>query len=90
MTEIINTSNLNAGVVGLGLMGCSITTCLLIAGHKIVAVAPIDADLQLAEKRIHHHLSMSQHEGLVTHAPAYYLKSLSITEDYTLLKIVNS
>ena len=23
------------GVVGLGLMGCSITTCLLMAGHRV-------------------------------------------------------
>ncbi len=86
MAEKINPTNLNVGVVGLGLMGCSITTCLLIAGHKIVAVAPIDADLQHAEKRIHHHLSMSQHEGLVAHSPKYYLKRLQITEDYSLLK----
>ncbi len=86
MVEIIRTSNLNAGVVGLGLMGCSITTCLLIAGHSVVAVAPIDVDLEHAEKRIHDHLSMSQHEGLVTHSPKYYLKRLSITEDYSLLR----
>lgn len=86
MTETINAGDIGVGVVGLGLMGCSITTCLLIAGHKVVAVAPIEADLQHAEKRIRRHLSMSQHEGLVIHAPAYYLKRLSITEDYTLLK----
>jgi 3-hydroxyacyl-CoA dehydrogenase len=27
-----------AGVVGLGLMGTSITTCLLAAGHRVVAI----------------------------------------------------
>ena len=31
----------HVGVVGLGLMGCSITTCLLMAGHKVIAVAPV-------------------------------------------------
>ena len=44
------------GVVGLGLMGCSICTCLLIAGHKVIAVAPIPDDLNHAEKRIRKHL----------------------------------
>ncbi len=86
MAEIKKTTDVNAGVVGLGLMGCSITTCLLIAGHKVVAIAPIKADLIHAKKRIHHHLSMSQKEGLIADSPAYYLKKLLITEDYSLLK----
>jgi len=33
--------DVTVGIVGLGLMGCSICTCLLIAGHKVIAVAPI-------------------------------------------------
>lgn len=49
-------SEITVGVVGLGLMGCSITTCLLIAGHDVVAVAPVAADLLTAEKRITTHL----------------------------------
>ena len=40
------------GVVGLGLMGCSIATCLLMAGHPVKAIAPIESDLQHAAKRI--------------------------------------
>ena len=80
------TSDVNAGVVGLGLMGCSITTCLLIAGHNVIAVAPIEGDLTHAEKRIRQHLSMSRQEGLVNHLPGYYLKRLCITQDYSLLK----
>lgn len=86
MTEKIQTTDVDAGVVGLGLMGCSIATCLLIAGHNVVAVAPIAADLTHAKKRIHHHLLMSQKEGLVTRSPVYYLKKLTITEDYSMLK----
>lgn len=86
MKDTIHTTDVGAGVAGLGLMGCSITTCLLMAGHSVVAVAPIEADLQHAEKRIYHHLSMSQQEGLVSDSPEYYLKNLSITEDYSLLK----
>jgi len=36
------------GVVGLGLMGCSITTCMLMAGHPVIAIAPVPDDLKFA------------------------------------------
>ena len=47
---------ITVGVVGLGLMGCSITTCLLMAGHRVIALAPLSIDLENAEKRICVHL----------------------------------
>ena len=56
MKETIDPTKISVGVVGLGLMGCSITTCLLIAGHPVVAIAPVAADLEHAEKRITEHL----------------------------------
>lgn len=73
------------GVVGLGLMGCSITTCLLMAGHPVIAVAPIPIDLQFAELRITDHLERSKQEGLITDALDRYLKNLCITSDYKSL-----
>jgi 3-hydroxybutyryl-CoA dehydrogenase len=79
-------STVNVGIVGLGLMGCSITTCLLIAGHKVIAVAPIPDDLLLAKKRITEHLKKSLKEKLVKKRPHHYLKNLIITEDYNNLK----
>ena len=86
MPEFIDTKNVSTGVIGLGLMGCSITTCLLIAGHPVVAVAPISDDLKHAENRITEHLRKSREEGLVNNLPEYYLNHLTITEDYSLLK----
>jgi 3-hydroxybutyryl-CoA dehydrogenase len=74
------------GIVGLGLMGCSITTCLLMAGHPVVAVAPIHADLEFAEHRIHKHLEKSFTEALTTQPPGYFLNKLIITEDYRQLR----
>lgn len=50
-------------------MGSSITTCLLMAGHKVVAVAPIPIDMELAGPRIQHHLERSLAEGMITHEP---------------------
>ncbi|MFT3701952.1 MAG: 3-hydroxyacyl-CoA dehydrogenase family protein [Agriterribacter sp.] len=82
----INPADIKIGVVGLGLMGCSITTCLLIAGHPVVAVAPIPVDILLAEKRITRHLVRSRKEKMISRLPGGYLKKLTITEDYTALK----
>jgi len=86
MQQETEPGNIPAGVVGLGLMGCSITACLLMARHVVTAVAPVAADLEHAEKRIKNHLLKSQQEGLVEHSPAFYLANLSITEDYEKLK----
>ncbi|HMG90538.1 MAG TPA: 3-hydroxyacyl-CoA dehydrogenase NAD-binding domain-containing protein, partial [Chryseolinea sp.] len=74
------------GVVGLGLMGCSITTCMLMAGHPVIAVAPVPDDLKFAKNRISDHLRRSRKEGLITSPPQHYHKSLKISEDYGLLK----
>lgn len=79
-------TTITVGVVGLGLMGCSITTCLIMAGHKVIAVAPVSIDLQHAGKRINDHLVRSKEHGLINEAPDHYLEQLNITEDYNLLK----
>jgi len=80
------TSSLQIGVVGLGLMGCSITTCLLMAGHPVIAIAPIESDLLHAEKRIREHLDKSREEGLTAKDPETLLNNLTITTDYAALK----
>lgn len=74
------------GVVGLGLMGCSITTCLLMAGHPVVAVAPVPLDLKFALKRITKHLRRSRREKLIKNAAEFYLQHLNITESYHQLE----
>jgi 3-hydroxybutyryl-CoA dehydrogenase len=78
--------DLPIGVVGLGLMGCSIATCLLMAGHPVVAVAAIPADLLKAEERIRAHLTASLARGLLRDGVEEYLSGLRITEDYGALK----
>lgn len=86
MEKIIDVTTIPVGVVGLGLMGCSISTCLLIAGHKVIAVAPVSIDLEHAPHRIYTHLVKSKEQGLVSEDPAYYLRQLIITEEYADLK----
>lgn len=85
MQEKIEPSEITIGVVGLGLMGCSITTCLLMANHKVVSVAPIAVDMLHAGDRIQHHLIKSKEEGLINLMPEHYLNNLTITEDYSKL-----
>src|SRR5919198_1333879 len=86
MQQTFIISEIPVGVVGLGLMGCNITVCLLIAGHPVVAVAPIPIDLEHAEERIKHHLIKSKDEELVTNDPEFYFANLTITEDYAKLQ----
>ena len=74
------------GVVGLGLMGCSITTCLLMAGHSVKAIAPINSDLEFAEKRIVEHLTRASVEGLINNSIDHFLSRLLITPDYQQLE----
>jgi 3-hydroxybutyryl-CoA dehydrogenase len=84
--EDLDKENISVGVVGLGLMGCSIATCLLMAGHPVVAIAPIESDLLHAEKRIKDHLEKSREEELTKESPETILRKLSITADYAALK----
>lgn len=86
MHTIADNSTISIGVVGLGLMGCSIVTCLAMAGHHVVAVAPLPADLAHAHSRIQAHLIHSQEHGLINHPPEQFLSQVLITEDYTALK----
>ncbi|WP_236973543.1 3-hydroxyacyl-CoA dehydrogenase family protein [Membranihabitans maritimus] len=81
----MNTNEIPVGIVGLGLMGCSITTCLLMAGHPVVGVAPIPDDLEFAEKRIRKHFEKSRKNGLIDKEPDHYIKNLNITQNYNQL-----
>lgn len=83
--DTIDTKDFPTAVVGLGLMGCSITACLLMAGHPVVALAPIPADLEFAPTRVHDHLKKSFLEKLTDRPPEFHLDNLIITEDYQLL-----
>lgn len=83
---VIDCKQISVGVVGLGFMGCSITTCLLIAGHSVVGLASTPTDSTTAEERIREHLTSSFEKGICLEQPIHYFENLIITEDYNLLK----
>jgi 3-hydroxybutyryl-CoA dehydrogenase len=81
----IDTEKINVGVVGLGLMGTSLIVSLLIAGHKVIAVAPIKEDMKDAPQRIREHLMICEDAGSLDRPVDAYLSQLVISEDYLLL-----
>lgn len=74
------------GVVGLGLMGCSIITALLISGNKIIALAPQIGDMENAPDKIKHYLKEAHTHGFSNYTVSENLSRLVFTHDYADLK----
>jgi 3-hydroxybutyryl-CoA dehydrogenase len=74
------------GVVGMGLMGTSIATCLLAAGHKVAGVSDDPGKNRAAADRIRHHLEEMREEGLLKPAVASCLTRFSVSADFKDLK----
>ena len=70
------------GVVGLGLMGCSIITALLVAGNRVIALAPIEADLRNAHHKIQHNLESADENGFSAHSIDENLSRLVVSNNY--------
>lgn len=80
-------NNSKVGIVGLGLMGSSIATALLMNGQKVIALTPIISDTDLtAPDRIMHALEESYTEGLSTESAKDLFQNITFTSDYTDLK----
>jgi 3-hydroxybutyryl-CoA dehydrogenase len=75
-----------AGVVGLGLMGTSIATCLLAAGHQVVGVELDPAKRRSARRRVFSLLEEMRRERLLKSGPAQVINRLTISEGYSGLK----
>lgn len=83
--SIINTNEIPIGVVGLGLMGSSVVTALLLAGHRVKAIAPMPPDMVSGPKRIREQLAHCERGGLLNGPAAWYLKHLEVSDDYSAL-----
>jgi len=72
------------GVVGLGLMGSSITTCILAAGHKVTAFTRHIEKADDARNRIYNFLEQLQQEGILKEDTDGVIQRLTIIDDYSL------
>jgi 3-hydroxybutyryl-CoA dehydrogenase len=85
MAEKINAADVTVGVVGLGLMGSSIIVSLLLAGHGVVAIAPIAGEKEVAPHRIAQQLKLCESDGLLSLPKEAYLALLTVSDNYALL-----
>jgi 3-hydroxybutyryl-CoA dehydrogenase len=81
----MNTNKIPVGTVGLGLMGCSIATCILSAGHAVTSVVRNESEALEARPRILHFLKQLHDEGLLAEDPVAVMKRHHITTDITAL-----
>ncbi len=72
------------GVVGLGLMGSSIVTCILAAGHKVTAYTRHIEKSKDVKNRILKFLEQLQEEGILKTSPLSVIENLIITDKYDL------
>lgn len=78
--------NIPIGTVGLGLMGSSIATCLLAAGHSVTSLVKDIQQADEARARILGYLQQLQAEGLLTAAPETLIQRIGITDDVADLR----
>jgi 3-hydroxybutyryl-CoA dehydrogenase len=74
-----------AGVVGLGLMGASIATCLVAAGHRVVAIDKDAARRRKLKRRVSLLLRDMRREKLLAADPASLLKNLEASDNFDSL-----
>jgi 3-hydroxybutyryl-CoA dehydrogenase len=74
------------GTVGLGLMGSSIATCILAAGHPVTSLVKTMDQAEEARQRILGYLEELQQEGMLQEDPKLVSGRHTITDDVNLLK----
>ncbi len=79
-------SKIPIGTVGLGLMGSSIATCILAAGHAVTSLVKSMDHAAAARQRILGYLEELAGEGMLSGTPMEVLGRLRITDDVALLK----
>ena len=80
------TAGIPVGVIGLGLMGTSIATCLLAAGHPVVGVEADPRRRQTARRRLQKLLKEMRAEGLLAGDPSVILCRFEVAATYHALQ----
>lgn len=74
------------GVIGMGLMGTSISVCLLIAGHRLVCIDSNPAKLRTARSRLLKLLKEAHGKGLLTASPSMLIQRVAVSSEFLGLK----
>ena len=86
MDKKLQVADIEVGVVGLGLMGSSIVVSLLLAGHKVKAIAPRTSEMEAAKSRILDQYRECTRSGIYENNVAVEEIELDVSEDYRRLK----
>lgn len=78
-------AHIPVGVVGLGLMGTSIATCLLAAGHPVVGVESDPSKRSSARRRARAYLKEMRAEGLLRDKPQRVLDRFTVSKECAAL-----
>jgi 3-hydroxybutyryl-CoA dehydrogenase len=73
------------GTVGLGLMGSSIATCILAAGHPVTSLIKDIGKADAARERIKGFLEQLKDEGILKEDPSTIIERHTITDDIAQL-----
>lgn len=84
--DYIDVSQVKVGIVGLGLMGSSITVALLLAGHKVYAVEPVDAREAEIRAGMEKQLRQGEEMGLTKETIENIMERLTISGQYVILQ----
>ena len=82
----MNEQSFPVGVVGLGLMGTSIVTCLAAAGHHVVGIDKDAGRRRALKRRVSVLLRDMRREKLFSGEPAIALRHLRTSSDLSALR----
>lgn len=71
--------------VGLGLMGSSIATCILAAGHPVTSLIRNIEKADEARKRVHGFLQQLKEEKIINEEPSAIMERFVVTDNISLL-----
>lgn len=80
------TPSKEVGVIGLGRMGSSIAAAMLINGYKVIALAPMQHDIDNAPAKVRYELEKSFNQGIHNHDIGRLHSSIVYTRDYAELQ----